>query len=352
MSATEKTEKVVWVDPDNLVIIGKDTEHGPTEHALWDSRATRPANRGLIESIMHMGFDDTRRVKVKDLKEGMCVVHGRGTVIAARWLKQNSADHAAIKVPCRVTSMNLSDAAVADGFLNSALDELTPAQKAAKVAVYTNLGIDEKTQAKSLGVKVKSVQDYQKYNSVAQAVKSAVEKSKRIYYPIPDSDEEGYFDAAVPFGDVIAARLWKLSEEDQLVWVEDYYRRKKALKIAALKRAVDKLEDTEDVVFPPRYGTKTFKIAALQRFCTAFIGAAPFDSDGEVAEEARTHRAVIGKAVSDDFALGVMFAMGKAMALFDAADIEELEAKAPWAPKLTQEQMAALRELWKLSQIG
>lgn len=70
------------MDPDELVIIGLDTQDKAGEHPLYDERIHLPVNEALVQSIMAHGFKRTLPVR----KEGTqaVLVDGRQGVRAAR----------------------------------------------------------------------------------------------------------------------------------------------------------------------------------------------------------------------------------------------------------------------------
>ncbi len=67
--------------PDDLVIIGLDTEDGP-EHDLWDKRAKKPISMGLVHDIIDQGILEP--VIVRKNGSSTEVVAGRQRVKAAR----------------------------------------------------------------------------------------------------------------------------------------------------------------------------------------------------------------------------------------------------------------------------
>lgn len=90
-----------WADPDDLVIIGKDTPDGP-EHPLYDPRINRSFDEQEIASVAFYGVKKPVVVRRNDGK--LEVVDGRGRVLRARIVKaeQLKRGEDTIKVPILV----------------------------------------------------------------------------------------------------------------------------------------------------------------------------------------------------------------------------------------------------------
>lgn len=86
------------IDPDELIIIGLDTDDGP-EHELYDERVLLPIDENLIKNVMVYGV--TQAVTVRQESGKYYVVTGRRRVRAARQAKarQGEAGEFEIKVP-------------------------------------------------------------------------------------------------------------------------------------------------------------------------------------------------------------------------------------------------------------
>lgn len=98
-SFTEKRGNVFYFDPDNLWIIGLDTEDG-AEHPLFDPRVSLPVDPGLKASIAEVGI--LENVVVRKNGDRAEVMVGRQRVKAARELNASLPKEAQIRVPVTV----------------------------------------------------------------------------------------------------------------------------------------------------------------------------------------------------------------------------------------------------------
>lgn len=88
------------VDPDDLTIIGLDTDDGP-EHPLWDERIRLPVNENLGLDLSVLG--NTQNIVVRKNGERVEVVVGRQRVKAARWVNQQLRARGAEPVKLKAT---------------------------------------------------------------------------------------------------------------------------------------------------------------------------------------------------------------------------------------------------------
>lgn len=331
--------KTIQVDPNDVIIIGYDTDDGP-EHALYDPRAKEPVSRHLCKSIEEEGFQSV--IQLKETAEGLVVISGRQRVKAARKVAEKALP--GLKIDAVVAKVNAADAQKRDAFLNGAVVTFTPAHQAAKAAAMKRAGHDEATIARALGKGKKTIQNYLKYDeNVSQEVKNALEGNSgvTVTYLKPDDEKEYREKVFVKFGDVVKANLWNESEVEQSKWLRRYILRAK-------ERIERKFEPkTEPEQYPPE-GGKFFGKGALRKFAKAFMLLSPYDAESDLADLARDHRGVIGDSISDDFAMGILFACADLRAVWTQDDPERLQKST--GLDLSVEQIKAFRELWKLSQ--
>lgn len=98
------------VDPDDLIIIGRDTQHRFGDHALFQDRALEEFDEGLVQDMMARGFMSVIDVR----KDGptLEVVAGRRRVIAAREAKKRLGTSKTLLVQCKVFRGTNSDASL------------------------------------------------------------------------------------------------------------------------------------------------------------------------------------------------------------------------------------------------
>lgn len=171
---------MIWLDPDDIVIIGLDTEHkSRAEHYLWDKRIFIPLKEEDIENIATFGIKQPAMVE----KDGdrYLDVDGRGRVRRARVVKQRQLAAGkelkeCIKVPCipqkgdEVKMALLSRVANSGRTTDSAIDNAEFAQS------LIEMGAPEKEVAVAFGVKVNTLHEWISLLSLSAKVKTAVTK--------------------------------------------------------------------------------------------------------------------------------------------------------------------------------
>lgn len=190
---------MIWLDPDDIVIIGIDTAHkSRAEHYLWDKRIHIPLKEEDILNIATFGIKQP--VLVEKDGDKYLDVDGRGRVRRARVVKQRQLAAGkelkdCIKVPCipqkgdEVKMALLSRVANSGRTVDSAIDNAEFAQS------LIDMGAPEADVATAFGVKVNTLKEWIDLLSLSAKVKSAVTK--------------GLLSASA------AAPLAKLSREDQ-----------------------------------------------------------------------------------------------------------------------------------------
>lgn len=327
-------------------------------HDLHDSRAGLPVDRHLVFSINQTGFWPECPILYKETADGKVVIKGKQRCKASMQVAKMNGAEDTFKVWALKYSGNNADAVMGDALSNLAVVKFTASQQAEKVAQLIRLGFDKATVAKFFKLKVKMIDLYLKYVGVSQLTKNAVETGEKLTYKDPKTGEEkvtkDYYTITV--SDIINGQVWLLNEDEQVKWVRkqfNYKARDFARKMAkALKEKGVEL-DPKNVVddYPPRYGTKSFKVKALEKFCSAFTLSPPYDSDSPFTEEVETHVKVVqeNELLGDGFALGIEFAIGKMMMIFDSGCTPEKLQEATGLD-MTEQQIAAFCELWKVSQ--
>jgi len=95
------------MNPEDITIIGIDTEHGKGDHPLWDKRVELPVDEGLVRSIMEHGVLQTVTVRKND---GVAeLVIGRQRVRAAREANRRLADSGKKPIVINVVTVRGTD---------------------------------------------------------------------------------------------------------------------------------------------------------------------------------------------------------------------------------------------------
>lgn len=172
-----KRRNMFDMDPDELCIVGRDTEDGP-EHALWRASALEGPEPDKVASIKEVGIIQSvavmkTEVTIKGKKVvRTCVAAGRGRTIAARELKRAHGWEG--EVPCVVfkgdAGVQLSIAATE----NHVRRQPDPLELADDAVRFSNMGWDKARIAARLGVKPSRVADLLKVQELAAPVKKAI----------------------------------------------------------------------------------------------------------------------------------------------------------------------------------
>jgi hypothetical protein len=142
MAGSKTMPKLPMADPNDLVIIGLDTQDGE-DHELYDERAMNVLDENLVKNIMVYGV--LQPITVREQAGKLLVVDGRQRVRAARKAKsmQSEGGEVEIKVPYTTHGVIGADRQRLTGVMVSANEQRTADEilvKAAKAARMHALG--------------------------------------------------------------------------------------------------------------------------------------------------------------------------------------------------------------------
>lgn len=164
-----------YFSPDDLVIIGLDTEDGDT-HPLADPRAHGPADPALVRSIIRHGILEP--VVVRKGPNGRAeVVDGRRRVIAARAVPSVDPE-AKIVIPVIVRDGDDLAAAGAMVAANEIRQEDSYASRASKIARLQEMGMSIDDVAVEFGASGQTIRNILKLAAAAKSVRDAVDRGK------------------------------------------------------------------------------------------------------------------------------------------------------------------------------
>lgn len=173
-------ESIFKVLPEDIIVIGIDTEHGP-EHPLYDKTFRHEIHEPTVLNIMDLGVDQTCSVwKDPDL-DAYVAVDGRRRILHAREankrLKKNN--EVAVRVPVRIRKGAPALMERVSAALNSVRMDESPTTKAAKIArMLRRNGGDVNEVAITMGCTVQTVKTYEKLDNLPAKVKRAVDDGK------------------------------------------------------------------------------------------------------------------------------------------------------------------------------
>lgn len=163
-------------DPENLVVIGVDTDDGP-EHELWDERINLPLEETMILSMMNVGVLEVVIVR-KSANGTPEVVNGRRRVLHAREankrLKKAGDLDSLVSVPAKVErgdEDHMFHVMVATNEIRKDDDVLV---KAAKCARMLSRNPDVAQAALAFGVSKTTISNWRKLVELPPQVKKAV----------------------------------------------------------------------------------------------------------------------------------------------------------------------------------
>jgi ParB family chromosome partitioning protein len=143
------------VDPDELLLIGKDTSHKRGEHPLWQTRASEEPDEALVQDMMARGF--TSIIDVRRDGPKLEVVVGRRRVTAAREanrrLKADGSDRRII-VQCKVFKGSDAEAARLMISENALRKDVDPVDMAFDIQACINFGSTDEEAAQACGKSV------------------------------------------------------------------------------------------------------------------------------------------------------------------------------------------------------
>jgi ParB family chromosome partitioning protein len=179
--------------PEELVIIGVDTDDGP-EHELFDERADtkkKPLKEESVLSMMALGVLQVAKVVVleiatktdKTVKRRAVVVDGRRRVLHAREANRRLREKGEPELTMRIEAAN--GKRVSEEFLALAMiamNELRESDeilvKAAKAERMVARGIDKRKVAIAFGVVPQTIDAWLKIRSAGPAVRKALESGQ------------------------------------------------------------------------------------------------------------------------------------------------------------------------------
>lgn len=170
---------MIWLRPDDeIVIIGLDTDDGP-EHFLYDPRIHDPLDEHEIASIDYHGVLEPVLV-LRDGKRFL-VVAGRGRVRKAREAKkrQIARGDKPIEVPCILQKGDDKDLWLRSRAENSGRHDDGPLRQAADAAkAIQKYGMTEAEYGASIGKSQSTISGYIALLDMSAKVRAAVERGK------------------------------------------------------------------------------------------------------------------------------------------------------------------------------
>ena len=171
-----------WFDPDDLVIIGLDTDDGP-EHPLFDERVRLPVSQELVADVKVLGVTSPIKVrKIPGDPKRAEVVFGRQRVRAARQANEDLAANrkAKIRVPALPfrtdDDKNLLGIAISENEHRQPDDPITRASKAAR---FISMGASNKEAGIRFGVTEKTIRQWLRLLELDKKVQQAV-RNRRL----------------------------------------------------------------------------------------------------------------------------------------------------------------------------
>jgi ParB family chromosome partitioning protein len=161
-------------DPDDLYVIGIDTEDG-SEHHLWDERILLPLDESMVLSIMSIGVKET--ITVQKIGEDPCVADGRRRVLHAREANKRlkKQGEPLVKVPALVergSDEHMTHVSIALNEIRREDDILTKAAKCSRM--LDRNGGDTAEAAIAFGVTQTTIANWRKLVELPAPVKKAV----------------------------------------------------------------------------------------------------------------------------------------------------------------------------------
>lgn len=170
-----KKEFIEKYDPDELIIIGLDTEHQEGEHFLWDERAFWDVDPKLKADISVQGVNDPVKIRLEDGQA--YVMDGRQRVKATRELKAEHPNTPMV-VPCRVFSLSDSDTFGVFISSNELRREDSILTKALKASRLNNMARSVDVVAIRFGRTAQTIQKWLKLAEADPAVHEALREEK------------------------------------------------------------------------------------------------------------------------------------------------------------------------------
>jgi ParB family chromosome partitioning protein len=183
MGGVDSKRGVLMLDPENLKVVGLDTDDGE-DHVLYDARIELPIDDGLVQSIIRLGVLEP--VIVKQDGDEYIVIDGRQRVRSAREansrLKERCGgeltDHDKIKVPIVVKLGEKNSLLPMMVAANEFRTDNTVMNRARIAAKMLDKGHDGESVCEYFGVVAQTLDGWIKLVSLIDEVKAAVESGK------------------------------------------------------------------------------------------------------------------------------------------------------------------------------
>lgn len=164
------------MDPNDLTVIGIDTEHKRGEHPLWDERSFYALDEGMVLNIMRLGVKET--VIVTKDGDNVLVVDGRRRTLHAREANRRlrEAGETQVTVPVmleRGSDAHLEEIAISLNTHRLQDSYMVNVDKAVRMLSRNN---DEAVAALSFGVDVQTIVNWQKLAGVSKKVRAAIDQ--------------------------------------------------------------------------------------------------------------------------------------------------------------------------------
>lgn len=196
---------ILMMDPDDLVIVGLDTEDGP-EHYLYDERIKLPLDEQMVRNIMAFGVIQPI-VGVKDGDKSL-VNAGRRRVTHAREAKRRQLAQGldTVKVPVvfrRGEEATLFGVSRAENAIRVNDTPMTNARNAQRML---DMGSSEADIAVAFGVKASTVKDWFALLGLAPKIRAAVDKGQLpssaavSLAALPKADQEAHLEELLKSG--------------------------------------------------------------------------------------------------------------------------------------------------------
>lgn len=166
-----------FADPKDLVIIGLDTDDGPS-HMLYDNRNKIPVDEALARSIGKFGVME--KVKVRKDGNDLVVVSGRQRTRAARWWNKFAIENnlKTVRVPYEFEFVSMEEGGRRNRVSNAyRTDEPTWMKAQTVIDCYKN-GESEEDLAEDMKVSVQQIKVWMQWALIHPKVQDAVRANK------------------------------------------------------------------------------------------------------------------------------------------------------------------------------
>lgn len=163
-----------FIDPDEIVIIGLDTDDGP-DHPLYDPRALEEPPQSLIDSIRKNGFESI--VQVRKDGDRFQLIAGRKRVLATREVNKDRREPVLVKADVKKAENELDffGMMVRENQLRTQENPANAARKAVRMAKF---GADEKKICDAFGWTPQQHQSYTSLLDLDNKILKAVESDE------------------------------------------------------------------------------------------------------------------------------------------------------------------------------